>query len=526
MGRVVALAIGACAALQLAFPQRGEQFFRGDTIFAEVAGAILERGTVLLPFNDVQVPPGLPALLALASPLLGDSHEARLRLMAPFLALALWAAYRLLAATQGARFAAAVCILLATSPTQFAFATQWVYSDLPYLCTSLWVLWLAWRIDNRDGTKRTWPAVALCSVLLAATMLFRSAGVALVVGLAGWLVLGSAALDKAQRRRRWLRFAPVLLSGCIALAAWAGWVATHESVDWPMLQGHPRDYLSQLRVKSGVRPELGVASAWEMVARVPGNFVAQVGGWIEILTPLSYVPERLRGPLATVAAPLLVLGLAVTLRRGGGDLAAWYFMAHQAMYLMWPWPFEVRFALPLAPLTCLYVWCGGRVLARTAARWAALAPLMRWSAAPLRGFATAVVALAAVLGLMRQWETAQANRRFEPEQHIAYSRSLAGQWLAANSPPTAVVMTTQMAVLHHHSKRRTVWFAPISDAQVLMQGILRLGVSHIVIDKGWIYYWPSEAECMQVLLARYPQAFRLAHQAPRFSVYEVVRAAD
>jgi hypothetical protein len=458
-------------------------------------------------------------------PLLGASHEAMLRLMVPFLAVALWAAYRLLESSQGPRLAAAVCILLATSPALFAFATQWVYSDLPYLCASLWVLWLAWQIEHCHRTERPWPSLALCSVLLAASVLFRSAGVALVVGLAGWLMLGSLALDPAQRKRRLVHFAPVLLSGCVVIAAWAGWVMAHESVDWPMLQGHPREYLSQLRVKSGVRPELGTASAWEMVARVPPNFAAQLGGWIELLTPLPYVPERLLVPLAVVAAPLLVLGLAGTLRVQGGDLACWYFIAHEMMYLLWPWPFEMRFALPLAPLACLYLWRGGQRLARAAARWPSVG-LLTSSTTPMRRIAVALVALAVTLGLMRQWETAQANRRFEPEQHPAYARALAGQWLAANSPPTAVVMARQMDVIHHHSRRRAVWFAPISDAQVLMQGIRRLGVSHVVVAKGWNYYWPSEAECMLALLARYPQAFRRLHEAPRFSVFEVVTSAD
>lgn len=523
---VVGLTIGSCAALQLAFPQRGDQFFRGDTIYAEVASAILERGTVVLPFNDMQMPPGLPALLALVSPLLGDSHEALLCLMAPFLALALWAMYRLLAATQGQAFAAAVCILLATSPELFAFSTQWVFSDLPYLCTSMWVLWLAWRIEGRGAAERPWLAVVLCSVLIAATVLFRSAGVALVAGLAGWLVIGSAGLGKAQRRRRLLHFAPVLLSGCVVVAAWGGWVMAHESVDWPMLEGHPRDYLSHLRVRSGVRPELGTASAWEMVARAPPNFADRLGGWIELFTPLSYVPERLLLPLAAVAAALLVLGLASTLRVDGGDLAAWYFMAHEAMFLLWPWPFELRFALPLAPLACLYLWRGGHVLAHVAARWRAPAPWMRWSATPLRHFAAGLVALAAFLGLARQWETAQANRRFAPEQHLQYARALAGQWLAANTPPTSVVMARQMAVIYHHSKRRAVWFAPISDVRVLMQGIQRLGVSYVIVAKGFNYYWPSDAECMQALLAHYPRAFRVVHEAPRFSVFEVVGSAD
>jgi len=40
----------------------------------------------------------------------------------------------------------------------------------------------------------------------------------------------------------------------------------------------------------------------------------------------------------------------------------WYFVGHEAMYLLWPWDLELRFLLPVAPLAGLYAWRGGRRL--------------------------------------------------------------------------------------------------------------------------------------------------------------------
>src|SRR5262249_12778349 len=38
------------------------------------------------------------------------------------------------------------------------------------------------------------------------------------------------------------------------------------------------------------------------------------------------------------------------------------------MFLFWPWNFELRFLLPVAPLACLYLWRGASLLYRWALR--------------------------------------------------------------------------------------------------------------------------------------------------------------
>jgi hypothetical protein len=51
-----------------------------------------------------------------------------------------------------------------------------------------------------------------------------------------------------------------------------------------------------------------------------------------------------------------------------GRTTEWYFLGHEAMYLLWPSDLEMRFLLPIAPLAGLYGWRGGRRLLGWAAR--------------------------------------------------------------------------------------------------------------------------------------------------------------
>ena len=52
-------------------------------------------------------------------------------------------------AREGRAAAAVVCLLLISSPLAFGLATQVVFSDLPYLFTSMVVLLLVRRLDEQ-----------------------------------------------------------------------------------------------------------------------------------------------------------------------------------------------------------------------------------------------------------------------------------------------------------------------------------------------------------------------------------------
>lgn len=584
---VLILSLGV---LQFLLPQSGDDFFHGDAIYAELARAIVERGTYRLDFNDVIYPPGFPALLALLSTAAGDSHAVLVRAMSVFVTLGLVASYRLLRGAEGRAMAATACLLFASSPDVFEFSTQWVYSDLPFFAASMSTLVVASLLDAATSARARLLLGLLCTTLLLSCLLIRSSGVALVAGLAGWLVLGGLGTDRATRRRRLKGFAIVLIAGVVLQGAWMTWVARHETIEWPMLEGHPRSYLSQLKVKSGVRPELGTASPVDVLSRVPENLLNRAAGLMELVTHADYISPAWYSPLVLGSVLLIAAGLGSSLRGAGGSLAEWYFMAHEGMYLIWPWPFEMRFLIPVAPLACLYLWRGAAAIGRGAARspgavglaglliglpagaaaafvawpsgamqprlgaiaWALVAAASLWlrrsssserlpgppaqgrfaptafvpkwlppSSLPRFG-AIALVGTLVARGIDMQVEIGRKNLQFDETRYPALGRVAAARWVAEHSPTTAVIMAQQQDVVHRYSNRKVVWLPPLSNPQQLLQGIRRLKVDYIVVTNVWTYYVPSETESIDALLTSYPDAFRIAHDEPRFKIIEVV----
>jgi hypothetical protein len=135
---------------------------------------------------------------------------------------------------------------------------------------------------------------------------------------------------------------------------------------------------------------------------------------------------------------------------------------------------------------------------------------------------TAVVAGLVALGFAQQLEIGEQNLNFDLTKHPSYGSIVAAQWIADHSAESAVVMARQMDVVHHYAHRKVVWFAPISDPHVLMQGIRRLKTNFVIVTNTWNYYRPSDAVCVDALLQAYPQSFRIAREEPRFRIIEVV----
>lgn len=581
--------IVALGVLQFMLPQKGSEFYRGDTIYIEFARSILESGTYELEFNDVVYPPGLPMLLALLSVTVGSSHAELVQSMAVFVTLALLMSYHHLRREAGRNAAAAVCLLIASSPLVFELSTQSVSSDLPYFFTSVTVLVVACHLDRAKDPSARLSLGLLCGVMLLSSLLMRSSGVALIAGLGGWLVLGGLCTDPATRARRFKSFTGILLVGLVFQAVWMGWVSKYEQVEWPMLEGHPRSYTSQLKVKSGVRPELGTASLTDVVLRVPTNVAARSIGLSQLVTRKDYIESAWYSPLVLLPVLFIAVGLGSSLRIAGGGLTEWYFISHEAMYLVWPWPYEMRFLLPVAPLACLYLWRGGGAIGRRATQSpravgmvAALLGLMAGATAFVAastsnslqprlavGFWAIVVAVSAciaakpasrigasaglwtgcqrvvmpfrtshltvlhcagaatmaglvALGIALQVGIGLNNRIFDVTGHLLYQRVKAARWIDQHTASRSVVMARQHDVIYHHANRRVVWFAPISDPKVLMDGIERLHVDYILATDMWNYYLPTENDSVAALVKRYPQALRIVHEESNWRIYEVV----
>jgi hypothetical protein len=288
-------------------------------------------------------------------------------------------------------------------------------------------------------------------------------------------------------------------------------------------------------------------------------------------------------PLLATSVLLILLGWGTSVLKCGGNLVDWYFIAYEAMYLLWPWDLEARFFLPVAPLAAMYLFSGARELSRffrtasrAVARWLLVVSLplcvisiyaILWrkssDAGPYLVFWTAVSATAMVImldsvspslgRLFGELAISQSKPKFVVAlrtagtlvivfllvvgiygqvgvglQNLRYSSErdnppdvVAGIWIAAHSPKHSIIMAAHVPIVFHYSQRRVIWFPPISDPQVLMDGIQKHGIEYVVVViRSYSYYRPSEMECFEKLQQAYPDRFKLAGHGPHFQIYQ------
>ncbi len=590
---MVYLLLVGFGALQFGLYLHSNDFFTGDTTYFELMRSIVEGRAYGFDFKrETLLPPGFPALLASLCVTVGCSYSIFVRAMAVCATLGFLVSYELLRREQGRAVAAVACLLLDSSPLFFAFSTRSVISDVPYFFTSMLTLLLVTRIETAQRSLTRSLLWLLCGVSLISSQLIRSSGIALLIGLVAWLLL-SCFFDRAAVRRRLRTFLPLLFLGVIVQGYWMHWSTTREVQEWPV-GGYPQSYLSQLRVKNGNNPELGMASLRDIPARVAQNLLDRELALIRLLTPKEYIAPAWASPLIVAPLVLVLIGIGCSLYRTGGGLLEWYFLSQEAMYLLWPWNFEIRFFLPVTPLACLYLWRGGEALL-TLFRYsprvtaACILPLMifldidagiwawgsrhlqpvlaiaswtfgigvaigivwmnTWrlpgmfdvwrqrlqrlvatlgqSRAVWRVLGIATIAMLVGIGIDRQLDLGRENLTFDITHNSAYPDIEAAQWIHANTVGAAVVMARQLDVVYHYSQRKVVWFPPLSDPQVLLEGIQKYGVNFIIVhDRIGSYWLPREQDCFAGLLRTYPGMFQMVYEGHNFKIFAVPSDSD
>jgi hypothetical protein len=281
--------------------------------------------------------------------------------------------------------------------------------------------------------------------------------------------------------------------------------------------------------------------------------------------------------------------LGASLWRTGGGLLEWYFVSYEAMFLFWPWDFELRFVLPVLPLFCLYMWRGGALLWRLARErsrsvglfvfalaaagclssiawgwnvehpkarncieiWALIAlvslglihnggdrvrrlSLLLERAVSVKGkhvplwktLAAALVTTLIALGVVMQASLGRENVHFDPKGEQTYADIEAAEWIRAHSATSAVVMARKEDLVFHYGQRRVIWFPPSSNPAILMDGIRRWHVQYVVVTEGDTYWRPGTVECFAALLRAYPEDFHLVHHGPHNRVFVVAGTAN
>lgn len=357
---LVCAAILMIGAFQLYSHLRAPDFPFEDVAYYEQAKSILHSGYYGLNSVPEKVqPPGLPILLAVICQMGGCRYGVLLSSMAVFMTLGFLFWYQIIRRAEGRGIAAATCLLLGSSPWLFYFVTRGLWPSIPYFFVSALALWTILTLDGAKSQARKYVLSGALALIVAFSILIQSAGVALVGAMVACIAC-TWLKDRGTAFHRFKVFLPAILLGILTQFAWMH--QGRNPPDWP-LPGYPESYVSQLRLKLGNYPELGFASAADVVERVRTNVRERTAVLAETLT--AHWIHRSYSTLA-IAIPLLltVAGVADSLLAGRGeDILAWYFIGFELIYILWPWQFEFRFLFPTMPLACLFIYRGAKRVA-------------------------------------------------------------------------------------------------------------------------------------------------------------------
>ena len=575
--------------------------FWADATYPELARSLLQQGSYQIGYMpQTTLPPGFPLILAAVGRFFGLAPVVFFHVIALSTTLALIAAYELLRRVGGRGVAVVASLLLASSPALFVFSSILVFPEMPYFLASMLALLLALKIDRAEPSRTLIGWELLLGITLALAVLIRSVGVAILGGLVVWIAASFwFAAQTGWRRTR--RFLLPLALGLVAQLGWSVWAQHHQTLEWK-LPGYPQSYVSQLKVKNGQYPELGMARLADIPPRIETNIVTRAAGLSQILIRRS-VAKFWSSPFIIGVVMLVAIGLLSSLR-AGGQLHDWYFLCYEFIFMLWPWDYRDRFVFPVVPLACLYLWRGGKQLAIFSKRqprttgallvitgclFSGISAAFAFGITPfprnlqhVRGdhlqtiAATLFWAVLAAAGFAifkysssdRTEETprilARLNERFgsalQPSlrlvsflavvaivfsgtrnivqrgrdnlhpaitQTTAYPEIQASEWIRTHEPSNLVIMAREPDMVFHITHRRVVWFPPISDPAVLMEGIRRYHVGVLLVAHHADSYWlPPEDICFQALSKAYANAFQLRYQDPTYSIFEVATSAD
>jgi hypothetical protein len=571
-------------------------YFLNDTTYPDLARSVLEQGSYQIRFlPETTFPPGFTLILAAVGLLGGITPETLFPVIAVFATLGLLVTYGLLRRVEGRGVAAGTCLLLASSPILFNFNTAIVYPEMPYFMMSMLALFLAFKIDRAERGRTLTSLVLVLSIIIVFAVLIRSVGIALVAGLGTWIAMSLLVVPQVGWHRL-RRFAIPLVLGLAAQSGWSVWAQRHQILEWE-LPGYPRSYISQVRVKDGNHPELGLAHLSDFPARAKRNVLLRAAGLSQFLTrrPIS---KFWSSPAIFGVLFLVGVGLVSSLRNGG-HLYDWYFLWYEIIFMLWPWNYSDRFLIPVVPLACLYLYRGARVvqnylvcqprsagialiiltalLCICSAAFAfgiftfptnpehvrgdhlqPFAATLFWGILVAIGFgmlkfrslddssslfvrlgqifkpgltlriaAILVIGLVVLSGTAKVMAMGRNNLSFDITKHPDYPMILAANWIRSNEPLDRVIMAGEPEFIFHFTGRRVVWFPPISDSNVLMDGIRRHRVGVIlVVHRSHSYWLPPEEVCFQALQQAHPRAFDLVYTGLDSWVYEVVPRPD
>jgi hypothetical protein len=292
-------------------------------------------------------------------------------------------------------------------------------------------------------------------VTLTAAYYTRSIGLALVFGVLAYYLL----------RWRWKRLVGTVAGFVVLALPWQLYQRTHGG----------SDYIQQLFAVNPYRPEKGMVSAGDMVAR----FWSNLSRYVSTEIPMGCFPI-LEGSLRDAPTLGWSIGLVLVVFIAYGIwqlpryqlLVTGYLAGTFGITLLWPdvW-YGVRFIVGIIPLLVFLALWGLLTVLRLGAERIGMTRSVR---------AAYLLPLLLVFLPPIQREHRKAEAGF-PRNWLNYFR-VAG-WAAQNTPEGAVVSSRKPAMFYLYSKRPSVRYAYAQKHQKVIDDLARQKVDYVVIDQ-------------------------------------------
>jgi hypothetical protein len=102
----------------------------------------------------------------------------------------------------------------------------------------------------------------------------------------------------------------------------------------------------------------------------------------------------------------------------------------------------------------------------------------------------------------------------------------AARWIESHTAPNAIISSRLTPLVYHYSRRRVIWFPPITNPEILMQGVRKHHIQYVVVvDRKFSYYLPPDVVCFDLLYTAYPLGFRLVEMKGQLRIYEVLQGS-
>jgi hypothetical protein len=344
------------------------------------------------------------------------------------------------------------------------------------------ILVLMWFWCSRQGfsERRTWLLLVL--VGLNPYIIFFACNIGSELF---FLVFALAAMLVAERKGRWSPLIAGVLAGAGYLARTAGIALLPAAIVYFLLRRRPR---AALWFTAGMLPAIAGWAIWCAIHAAPGQDLVTLCstsyiryqflnvGWDNFGSVLwqnfdallqsmgsMVFPQMLNGLAAVVIlqplAIFIVLGIVRMVRRGEGLLYALFAAFSAVMLLVWHYPPNQRFILPLAPLLLAGFCCSmSHLMQALRIAFRHRDRSQRVAAYAFTGWVTLV--LATGFGLQIYMSSSVVPELFREDRDKTRAYSHLYDWIAANVPAGANLLWEHDVVLYlttgHHALSRPI----------------------------------------------------------------------